>query len=132
MITVTATTASDFVLVDSSGWLEYITADTKTAAFAPLLEGSRPLLVPTIVLYEVYKKVTQMRGKTEADRFASHALRQVTVDLNEDLALSAAKISLLHRLAMADAIIYATALAHRAELVTSDQAFAGLPGVTLL
>jgi len=118
--------------VDSSGWLEYITSDTKSAAFAPFLEGSRPLLVPTIVLYEVYKKLTQMRGKTEADRFASHALRQSIVELDEDLALSAARISLVHKLAMADAIIYATALSQHAELVTSDQAFSGLPGVTLL
>ncbi len=128
----TATTASDLLLVDSSGWLEYITSDTKSAAFAPFLEGSRPLLVPTIVLYEVYKKLTQMRGKTEADRFASHALRQSIVELDEDLALSAARISLVHKLAMADAIIYATALSQHAELVTSDQAFSGLPGVTLL
>jgi len=129
---VTATTASDLLLVDSSGWLEYITQDTKADAFAPYLESSRPLLVPTIVLYEVYKKVTQMRGKTDADRFVSHALRQSIVELDEDLALSAAKISLVHKLAMADAIIYASALAHHAELVTSDQAFSGLPGVTLL
>ena len=128
----TATTASDLLLVDSSGWLEYLTSDTKADAFAPFLEGSRPLLVPTIVLYEVYKKVTQLRGKMHADRFASQALRQVVVALDEDLALSAAKTSLHHRLAMAGAIIYATALAHRAELVTSDQAFSGLPGVMLL
>ena len=125
-------TDSDLLLMDSSGWLEYITSDTKAAAFAPFLEGSRPLLVPTIVLYEVYKKVTQLRGKTEADCFASHALRQLVVGLDEDLAFSAAKLSLRHRLAMADAIIYATALAHRADLVTSDQAFSGLPGVTLI
>ena len=124
--------ASDLRLVDSSGWLEYITADTKADAFAPYLEGSRQLLVPTIVLYEVYKRLTQMRGKTEAERFASHALRQSIVELDEDLALSAAKISLVHRLAMADAVIYATALALHAELVTSDQAFSGLTGVTLL
>ncbi len=128
----TETTASDLVLVDSSGWLEYITSDAKADAFAPFLEGSRPLLVPTIVLYEVYKKVTQMRGKTDADRFASQALRQVVVALDEDLALEAAKSSLHHHLAMADAIIYATAVSHRAELVTSDQAFTGLPSVTLL
>ena len=128
----TATTASDLLLVDSSGWLEYITADTKADAVAPYLEGSRQILVPTIVLYEVYKRLTQMRGRNEAERFASHALRQLIVDLNEDLAFAAAKISLLHRLAMADAIIYATALAHHAELVTSDQAFSGLPGVTLV
>ena len=125
-------TDSDLLLVDSSGWLEFITQDTKAAAFAPFLEGPRPLLVPTIVLYEVFKKLMQMKGKTEADRFASHALRQFTVPLDEDTAITAARLSLQHRLAMADAIIYATALAHSAELVTSDQAFSGLPGVTLL
>jgi predicted nucleic acid-binding protein len=129
---VTEEIASELLLVDSSGWLEYITADAKADAFAPYLEGSRQILVPTIVLYEVYKRLTQMRGKNEAERFASHALRQSVIGLDEDLAFSAAKISLLNRLAMADAIIYATALAHHAELVTSDQAFSGLPGVTLL
>ncbi|HEV8385958.1 MAG TPA: type II toxin-antitoxin system VapC family toxin [Candidatus Acidoferrales bacterium] len=128
----TGATASDLLLLDSSGWLEYITADTKAAAVAPFLEGARPQLVPTIVLYEVYKKVIQIQGKTAADRFASQALRQTIVALDSDLAFGAAKISLNYRLAMADAIIYATALAHQAELVTSDQAFSGLPGVTLL
>jgi len=118
--------------VDSSGWLEYITLDAKAEAYAPSLEGSRPLLVPTIVLYEVYKKLNQMRGKSEADRFASHALRQNVIALDQDLALAAAQASLLHRLAMADAIIFATARALDTELVTSDQAFSGLPGVTLL
>lgn len=120
------------VLVDSSGWLEYITQDLKADAVAPFLEGEKPVLVPTIVLYEVYKKLCLGIGKTEADRFASQALRRVVIPLDEYLALGAAEVSLKHKLAMADAIIYTTARSCEAELVTSDRAFEGLPGVTLL
>jgi len=129
---VTAKTGSDFVLLDSSAWLEYLTEDTKADAVEPYLRGARPLLVPAIVIYEVYKKLSQLRGKSGAERFLSHALRHTVVVFDEHLALAAADASLTHRLAMADAIIFATALFHGAELVTSDQAFQGLPGVTLL
>jgi predicted nucleic acid-binding protein len=118
--------------VDSSGWLEYITLDAKANEAARYIEGAGPILVPTIVIYEVYKKLKMSWGKTEADRFASQAMRRQVILLNETLALAAANISLDHKLAMADAIIYATARRFEAELVTSDQAFGGLPGVTLL
>ena len=128
----TAKTASDPVVLDSSGWLEYITVDTKADAAAQYVEGERPVLVPTIVLYEVYKKLKLSWGKVEADRFASQAMRRQVIPLGEGLALAAASVSLQHKLAMADAIIYTTALASQAELITSDQAFSGLPGVTLL
>jgi predicted nucleic acid-binding protein len=129
---VTAGIASNSVLLDSSGWLEYITLDTKADAVAPYLEGERPILVPSIVMYEVYKKLKLSWGKTEADRFASQAMRQQVIPLDEVLAIAAAGTSLQHKLAMADAIIYTTARAFQAELVTSDQAFSGLPGVSLL
>ena len=132
----TAATASrgvpEGVLVDSSGWLEYITQDVKADDVAPFLEGEKPVLVPTIVLYEVYKKLCMGCGKNEADRFASQAMRRQVIPLDEDLALAAAAMSLKHKLAMADAIIYATARSCDAELITSDRAFEGLPGVTLL
>lgn len=71
------------------------------------------------------------RGKTEADRFISEALRRVVVPLDEGLALAAALVSNEHKLAMADAIIYATARAHQAQLVTGDAAFRGLPDVII-
>jgi len=132
MTTATAGIGSNLVLVDSSGWLEYITLDKNARAFAPYIEGERPVLVPTIVLYEVYKKLCQSWGKVEADRFESHALRRKVVPLDDILAIAAARNSIAHNLAMADAIIYATALSFSAELVSSDQHFQGLPGVTLL
>ena len=118
--------------MDSSGWLEYVTDEPKAGDFAPYIEGRNLILVPTIVLYEVYKKLWMSRGKTEADRFASQALRKQVVPLDEALALAAARVSLDHRLAMADAIIYATAQMLQAELVTSDPHFQDLPGVKLI
>jgi len=129
---VTAGIATEPVVVDSSGWLEYFTQDVNANAFEPYLEGSRPLLVPAIVLYEVKKKILQIGTKTEADRFVSQACRRQVIPLDEFLALAAAEVSIRCRLAMADAIIYATARAFEAELVTSDQAFQGLPGVTVI
>jgi predicted nucleic acid-binding protein len=71
-------------------------------------------------------------SKSEADVFLSEALRRKVVDLTETIALAAASISIDHKLPMADAIIYATAKAHHAELITSNAHFTGLPGVKVL
>ena len=128
----TTPSASKVILVDSSGWLEYVTDDTKAEDFAPYIERQNLVLVPTIVLYEVYKRLWLAQGKTVADRFASQALRKRVVPLDEDLALSAARVSLDCRLAMADAIIYATAQRFQAQLITSDPHFQSLPGVILV
>jgi predicted nucleic acid-binding protein len=129
-VIVTATTGSEVFLVDSSGWVEFFGASPKGLAFAPYLDRD-DLLVPTIVIYEVLKKLTRDSGKTEADRFVSHALRRVVVPLDRALAVSAATVSLDSKLAMADAIIYATAQTYHAQLVTGDLAFLGLPGVII-
>jgi len=125
-------TASEMVLVDSSGWLEYLTGDEKADAFGEVLQRDVQVLVPTIVLYEVLKILLLRAGKSEADVFLSEALRRKVVDLTETIALAAASMSIDYKLPMADAIIYATAKAHRAELVTSDAHFTGLPGVVVL
>lgn len=128
----TTPSASKLLLVDSSGWLEYFTDDSKAADFARYFEGSAQVLVPTIVLYEVYRKLSMLAGKPVADRFASQALSRKIAILDEDLALGAAYVSHRHGLAMADSIIYATAQRFNARLITSDTHFRGLPGVTLL
>jgi predicted nucleic acid-binding protein len=125
-------TDTDLLLVDSSGWLEFITDDEKADAFAPYIEAEQSILVPTIVIYEVTKRLVAEFGKHGADRFLSFALRQRVVGLDEQTAIAAAEFSLRHHLHMADAIIYATAQQHAAELVTSDPHFKGLPGVTLV
>jgi predicted nucleic acid-binding protein len=125
-------TASKLVLVDSSGWLEYITGDEKADAFGAILQSDAQVLVPTIVLYEVLKIMLLRAGKSDADAFLSEALRRTVVDLTDTIALAAASLSIDHKLPMADAIIYATARRHQAELITSDAHFARLSGVTVL
>lgn len=125
-------TASEPALVDSSGWLEYITGDEKADAFGAVFQSDVQILVPTIVLYEVLKILLLKAGKSDADIFLSEALRWKVVDLTDTIALAAASYSIDYKLPMADAIIYATARSHRARLVTSDSHFAGLPGVTVL
>jgi predicted nucleic acid-binding protein len=126
------TKASDLILVDSSGWVEFIGDGPLAEKFAPYFEREEHLLVPVIVLYEVYKKLLSAQGSTAADRFLSAALRARVVPIDERLALLAARISLDRRLAMADAMIYATALAAGAHLITSDSHFQGMDEVTVI
>jgi toxin FitB len=123
---------AELFLVDSSGWVEFMGDGPLAEKFAPYFEREERLLVPAIVLYEVYKKLLSAQGSTAADRFLSAALRARVVPIDERLALLAARISLDRRLAMADAMIYATALAAGAHLVTSDGHFRGLADVTII
>jgi toxin FitB len=122
---------SELFLVDSSGWIEFLGDGPLANRFAPYFEWEERLVVPAIVLYEVYKKLLSVQGSSAADRFLSAALRARVVPIDERLALLAARISLDRRLAMADAMIYATALETRAHLFTTDAHFQGLPEATV-
>lgn len=122
------TKGSEFVLVDSSGWVEFLGDGPLAEKFAPYFEREERLLVPSVLVYEVYKKLLSTGGSSVADRFLSTAFRARMVPFDERLAVLAARISLDRKLAMADAIIYATAQAAGAQLVTSDTHFRGLPG----
>lgn len=126
----TTRSGSDLYVVDSSGWLEYLTEDTKSAAFGHYLE-TETVLVPAIVLCEVYKHVARQRGRNVADRFVTQALQRRVVPLDESIALAAGNLSIEHRLNMPDAIVYATARVCQALLVTADTHFRGLPGVII-
>ncbi len=129
----TETTASEAILVDSSGWLEYITADSKAPQLMPYFDtDSRRLIVPTIVIYEVRKILLLRRSKIVADYFVSEALLHQVVPLDTQISLNAASLSVQHQLHMADALIYATANALQAQLITTDTHFNNLPGVTVL
>lgn len=123
--------ASDLFVVDSSGWLEYLTEDPKAAAFGHYIEAESTVLVPTVVLYEVYKHLAKLRGKPVADRFVSQTMHQKIVPLDESIALAAATVSIDHRLSTMNAIVYATARTRDAQLVTGDTHFRGLPGVII-
>ncbi len=119
-------------LVDSSGWLAFLSEGQHAKAFAVPLKDTANLLVPTIVIYEVFKRAATLLGNERALEIAGSMSLATVVDLSRDLALAAALVSNTHKLAMADSVIYATAREHNAVLWTQDEHFAGLPGVKLL
>lgn len=120
------------ILVDSSGWLEFFTDGPLSSAYAHHLKNLRDIVTPTIVLYEVYKVIKRERSEEEALAAVAQIGKTRLVPLTDTVALTAADVSLTHQLAMADAIVYATALTERAKLFTSDTDLSSLPGVTYL
>jgi predicted nucleic acid-binding protein len=116
-------------VVDSSGWLEYFADGPNADFFAPPIEGVADLLVPALSLYEVFKRVLQQRGEGDALQAVAVMLQGQVVDLDTDLALSAAKISMELKLPMADSVMLATAQAHGATLWTQDADFQDVAGV---
>jgi predicted nucleic acid-binding protein len=116
-------------IVDSSGWLEYFADGPNAGLFAPAITSTSNLLVPTVTIYEVFKRVLQQRSEGNALN-AIAAMREGTViGLSESIAMSAAKLSTQMKLPMADSIILATARAHAATLFTQDAHFKGIRNV---
>lgn len=116
-------------VVDSSGWLEYFADGPNADFFAPAVEETAELIVPTLSLYKVFKRVLQQRGEGDALQAVAVMLQAAVVDLDTDLALTAARLSLDLSLPMADSIMLATARRHDALLWTQDADFEGLEGV---
>jgi predicted nucleic acid-binding protein len=116
-------------LLDSSGWLEFLGDGPRAADFLPALTDLEQLLVPTIVLYEVAKRVTLLRGEGVVAEVIATMRRGQVVDLDAHLAVAAAAASVADRLPMADAIILTTARRYGATIWTMDADFEGKPGV---
>jgi predicted nucleic acid-binding protein len=116
-------------VVDSSGWLEYLADAPNAEFFAPAILDTPSLLVPAISLLEVFKRVCQQRGESMALTAVALMRQGRVIDLDADLALSAAKLGLDHRLPLADSVMLATARRHGATLWTQDRDFEGLEGV---
>ena len=116
-------------LVDSSGWLEYFADETNAGFFALAIEDAENLVVPTISLYEVFKRVLQQRGEGPALQAVAMMEQGQIIDLNSAIALLGAKLSFDLKLPMADALILATARSHQATLWTQDEDFSAISGV---
>jgi len=116
-------------VVDSSGWLEYFAGGPNANFFAKPIEATSELVVPTLSLYEVFKKIAQQRGEGDALQAIAVMQQGQVIDLSSTLALSAAKVSLQLSMPMADSVIFATARALDAVLWTQDADFAAVPGV---
>ena len=119
-------------LVDSCGWLEWFTDGPLAEEYRPYLEENDELLIPAIVLYEVYKILKRGVGEEKALLAVGYMKNAQVIPLDASLALRAADIALQHKLAMADAIVFATALTHECLLITSDSDLQGLNGVKYL
>jgi predicted nucleic acid-binding protein len=116
-------------LVDSCGWLEYFADGPKADFYAPALEDPGSLLVPTICLLEVFKRVYQQRGEDAALQAAAAMHQGLVVPLDASLALSAARISRDLQLPLADSVILATARTYHGVIWTQDAHFKGLEGI---
>ncbi|HUF91518.1 MAG TPA: type II toxin-antitoxin system VapC family toxin [Candidatus Limnocylindria bacterium] len=115
------------ILVDSSGWIEYLADRPLADRFAPFLEGREPMIVSAIEIHEVYKVLRRDLSEERAVEAVSAMSRATIVAVDASVALEAADLALAHGLAVADSIVYATARRHGARLVTSDADFDGLP-----
>ena len=116
-------------VVDSSGWIEYVTDSNNAAFYEAPISHSDHLLVPTICLFEVFKRVLRELGEERAlDAMGVMSLGTI-VDLDRQIAVDAAQISNELKLAMADSIILATTRAHNATLWTQDEHFKDIEGV---
>jgi len=116
-------------LVDTSAWVEWLVGSATGKLVEAALPAQSNWLVPTIVQLELAKWLTREVGEDRADQVIAFTRLCVLQPLDTPLALAAAEVCGRHKLATADAIIYATAQSHGADLLTCDAHFAGLPGV---
>ncbi len=116
-------------VVDSSGWLEYFANGPNADFFSEPIENTSELLVPTISIYEVFKRVLQQRGEGEALRAIAFMQTGELVDLTSTIALHAAKLSADLKIPMADSVMLATARESGAILWTQDSDFENIDGV---
>ena len=116
-------------VVDSCGWLEYFSDGSNADKFAEPIKEVSTLIVPTLILYEVFKVALRERGEDDALQVVAVMKQGQTVDLNSNLAIQAAKVSFDHKIPMADAIILTTARAYQATVWTQDDHFSGINGV---
>ena len=116
-------------VVDSSGWLEYFADEPNADFFAPAIERTEELIVPSISVFEVFKHVLLKRGEGEALQAVVQMKQGLIVELDVALSISAARLSAELRLPMPDSIILATARRYEAEFWTQDADFSAIEGV---
>jgi len=116
-------------IVDSSGWLEYFAQGANAGLFAPVIQETDVLIVPTICMYEVFKRMLIQRGEEDALQAIGVMSLGIISDLTQEIAINAAQLSSELKIAMADSLILATAQKYSAVLWTQDIDFEGLPDV---
>jgi len=116
-------------IVDSSCWLEFFSGTKVGDSVSPPIEYLDSLIVPSITLYEVFKKLLSERDEDCALLAVAHMKQGKVIDLDSDLSIYSAKIAKDYHLPLADSIIYASAMRYRCALWTQDKHFKNLPNV---
>jgi predicted nucleic acid-binding protein len=116
-------------VVDSSLWLEYFAGNIRGTPVSDVIKNLKSVYVPAIIIYEVFKKLLLEKNENGALVAIAHMRQGTVVNLDVELALSAAKFSKEYKLPMADSIIYATTIKNHAVLWTQDSHFNGLESV---
>jgi predicted nucleic acid-binding protein len=122
------------ISIDSSGWVERFGGGPKQAHYNRVFDSVAPdqIVTSVVTVYEVYKKAKSLRGEHAALEVVAALRHTLLVPVDQEVALVAADLSLEHGLHFSDALIYATARGHRAELYTSDTGLRHLPGVRFI
>ncbi|MDE2862957.1 MAG: type II toxin-antitoxin system VapC family toxin [Chloroflexota bacterium] len=119
-------------VIDSSAWLEYFSDGPNASHFAPAIEDLESLVVPSLVVFEVFKHILLRRGESDALRAIASLHQGLEASLDASIAMSAARISAIEKLPLADSVILATARRFGAQLWTQDSDFEDLEGVKFL
>lgn len=123
--------ATTLRVVDTSAWIEWFTGSTLGKKLAKQFPDKSRCIIPTIVQLELSKWLVREVGEEQADQVIAYTQKCIVVPLDTTIALLAADLHREHKLATADAIVYATARHQGADLLTCDAHFEGLPDVTL-
>jgi predicted nucleic acid-binding protein len=116
-------------VVDSSGWLAYFAGGRIANIFAPVVKATDNLVVPTVCIYEVFKRMLTQQGEEDALQAIGIMSLGTIADMTREIAINAANLSFELKIAMADSIILATTRAYHATLWTQDRDFEGMEGV---
>ena len=119
-------------VVDSCGWVDFFVDGSRAARYARYLKSGTAVIVPTVTIYEVYKKIKRDSGEENALVAVARMKQGTLAPLSDEIALRAADLGLEHGLPMADAIVYATARLCGAAVATHDPHFKDLEGVTFV
>lgn len=119
-------------LVDSVGWIEFFSGGPAADRYFEYLINPNDVVTPSIVVYEVYKKLLLNTDRRSAAVALAQIGKTAVVEISGEIATSAAELGIQHKLPMVDAIVFATAISTNALLITSDKHFIGLPSVIFI
>ena len=116
-------------VVDSSGWLEFFADGPNAEFFSKPIQDVDRLIVPTLSVFEVFKRIVQQRGEGDALQAVAVMQQGMIVDLTLSLALDSVRVSLDKNLPLADSVMLASARTHNARFWTQDADFQNMEGV---